>query len=71
MKAMKTAVTRRGIIHLVAAVVLLVCAFGPARGSVYAANSRFFPETGKTVSDPFLSYWTGHASACWPIVVSW
>ena len=23
-------------------------------------SSRYFPETDKTVNDPFLSYWTGH-----------
>ena len=39
---------------------LLVCALGPTGGSVQAASSRNFPETGKTVNDPFLSYWTGH-----------
>lgn len=50
----------RNILHLVAALAVLLCALGPAGRSVYAASSRFFPETGKTVTDPFLSYWTGH-----------
>ena len=58
---MKTTIGKRGILHLVAAIALLVCALGPARGSVHAASSRYFSETGKTVSDPFLSYWTGHS----------
>ena len=57
---MKATNGKRGILHLVAVLVLLLCALGPARGSVHAASSRFFSETGKTVSDPFLSYWTGH-----------
>ena len=57
---MKATIGKRGMLHLVAALALLVCALGPARGSVYAASSRYFPETGKTVNDPFLSYWTGH-----------
>jgi len=57
---MKVTTGKRGILHLVAALILLACALGPARGSVQAATSRYFPETGKTVNDPFLSYWTGH-----------
>jgi len=57
---MKATISKRTMMHLAAALALLVCALGPARGSVYAASSRFFPETGKTVNDPFLSYWTGH-----------
>ena len=39
---------------------LLSGAFMPAASRTYAASSRYFPETGKTVNDPFLSYWTGH-----------
>ena len=39
---------------------LLMGAFVPAASRTYAASSRNFPETGKTVNDPFLSYWTGH-----------
>src|SRR6476661_9392633 len=57
---MKATMGKRGILHLVAALVLLLCALGPTRGSVQAASSRYFPETDKTVNDPFLSYWTGH-----------
>ncbi|MEO8284807.1 MAG: hypothetical protein ABI670_00025 [Chloroflexota bacterium] len=57
---MKATIRKRGILHLVAALALLVCALGPIRGSVEAAGSRYFAETGKTVNDPFLSYWTGH-----------
>jgi hemopexin len=57
---MKATIGKRGILQLVAALALLLCALGPVRGSVQAAASRYFPETDKTVSDPFLSYWTGH-----------
>jgi hypothetical protein len=43
-----------------AAVMLLLSAF-PAAGSSYAqATSRTFPETGKTVSGRFLTYWNTH-----------
>jgi len=49
------------LLHLVAALMLL-CALGTGSGSVHAASSRYFPETGKkgrsmTIS---LSYWTTH-----------
>lgn len=57
---MKVIVGKRGILHLAAALTLLICALGPVTGSVRAATSRYFPETGKTVNDPFLSYWTTH-----------
>ena len=57
---MKATIGKRGTLQLVAALVLLLCALGPARGNVQAASSRFFSETGKTVNDPFLAYWTGH-----------
>ena len=46
---MKTTIGKRGILQLVAALALLLCALGPARGSVHAAASRYFPETDKTV----------------------
>jgi hypothetical protein len=51
---------KRNTLKVLFALLLLACALGPARGSVQAATSRYFPETGKTVNDPFLSYWTGH-----------
>jgi len=51
---------KRSILHLAAVLTLLVCALGTGPGSVHAASSRYFPETGKTVNEPFLSYWTGH-----------
>src|SRR6478672_6553732 len=57
---MKATIGKRGILQLAATLALLLCALGPARGNVQAASSRFFSETGKTVTDPFLSYWTGH-----------
>lgn len=57
---MKATNGKLNILHLVAVFALLICALGSIRGSAYAATSRYFPETGKTVNDPFLSYWTGH-----------
>ena len=45
---MKAIIGKRGILQLVAALALLTCALGPARGSVQAASSRYFPETDKT-----------------------
>ncbi len=71
---MKAIIGKRGILHLVAALALLLCALGPVRGSVQAAASRYFPETGKTVNDPFLPYWTGHGGLSqqgYPIVDSY
>jgi hypothetical protein len=57
---MRATTNKWGITRLLAALILLVCTLGPARVSVQAAGSRYFSETGKTVNDPFLSYWTGH-----------
>src|SRR6478672_5877623 len=57
---MKATIGKHRILHLVGVLALMLCALGPATGSVQAATSRYFPETGKTVNDPFLSYWTGH-----------
>ena len=40
---MKATIGKRGILHLVAALALLVCALGPARGSVHAAIFALLP----------------------------
>ncbi len=49
--------TRPLVITLLLALVLPSTAVEPAQAQ---ATSRLFPETGKTVRGPFLSYWSAH-----------
>lgn len=51
---------KRFITYAVAALSLLGATLSPAANKAQAAGSRYFPETGKTVNDPFLAYWTEH-----------
>src|SRR5258708_1058903 len=51
---------KRVVLYMVAVLFLLASTLRPTRRRESAADSRLFPETGKTVSDPFLSYWDSH-----------
>ncbi len=51
---------KRVILYMVAMLSLLAGILGPTGSGVRAADSRSFPETGKTVSGRFLQYWETH-----------
>jgi hypothetical protein len=51
---------KRVVLFMVAILLLLAGTLGPTGSGVRAADSRSFPETGKTVSGRFLQYWETH-----------
>ncbi|MEO8289024.1 MAG: hypothetical protein ABI670_21645 [Chloroflexota bacterium] len=52
---------RNRLFSILAVLGLLATTLASGAGRSYAADdSRTFPETGKTVNDPFLSYWNNH-----------
>ncbi|MDQ6695104.1 MAG: hypothetical protein M3014_11920, partial [Chloroflexota bacterium] len=51
---------KRGILYTAMALSLLAGIVGSTGGRSYAADSRTFPETGKTVAGKFLQYWDSH-----------
>ena len=53
----KTTFNQMAWIRLTTALLLMLSIFASSYGPVKAEDSRYFPETGKTVSGKFLEYW--------------